>query len=396
MGRRYLTADLPGIGGHIKERPEDFRVEEIPLYRPGGVGEHTYFEIEKVGLSTFEAVRRVARALGMRPRDVGYAGLKDAQAVTRQTLSVHGVPPGQVLALNLPHIEVLWAERHTNKLKVGHLRGNRFTIRVRGVGQEALEPCRAVLEVLARRGVPNYFGEQRFGMRGNSHLLGRAIVRQDWVELTATLLGRPHPGESEEAQAARRAFDEGDWPRALELFPHNLNNERRALAALIHSGGDHERAYLGLPKEVRRFFVSAYQSHLFNRVLDARLETLDRVFAGDLAYKHDSGASFRVEDPAVEQPRADRFEISPSGPIYGYKLLMASGEQGQLEQRILDEEALTLDDFRVRGLKLRGGRRPLRFPVWEPQVWYDEGVVLDFALPKGCYATTVLGEVMKP
>ena len=202
--RRYLTADLPGIGGHIKGRPEDFRVEEIPRYRPGGVGEHTYFEIEKVGLSTFEAVRRVARALGVRPRDVGYAGLKDAQAITRQTLSVHGAPPGQVLALNLPRIEVLWAERHTNKLRVGHLRGNRFAIRVRGVGREALEPCRAVLGVLARRGVPNYFGEQRFGMRGNSHLLGRAIVRRDWAGLMDSLLGQPHPDESAEAQAARR------------------------------------------------------------------------------------------------------------------------------------------------------------------------------------------------
>ena len=102
MTERYLTADLPGIGGRLKEEARDFIVEELPLYEPSGQGEHTFFEIRKEGLSTFQAVRTIAQALGVPPRRIGYAGLKDAQAITRQVLSVEGVPPAAVLALDLP------------------------------------------------------------------------------------------------------------------------------------------------------------------------------------------------------------------------------------------------------------------------------------------------------
>jgi tRNA pseudouridine13 synthase len=148
---RYLTEDLPGIGGVIKERVEDFLVEELPLYAPSGEGEHTFFEIRKVGISTFQAVRTIAQALGVPPNAIGYAGLKDAQAITCQVLSVHNVPPEAVTALDLPKLRVMWAERHRNKLKVGHLRGNRFTIRVREVDETVLPACQSVLDVLAQR-----------------------------------------------------------------------------------------------------------------------------------------------------------------------------------------------------------------------------------------------------
>ena len=127
----YLTADLPGVGGRIRVCDADFRVDEIPLYSPCGHGEHTYARIEKTGIPTFEAVRRVARALGIDPRVVGYAGLKDAHAVTVQTLSLGDVPPAEVERLEVPGVCVLAVDRHTNKLKVGHLSGNRFAIRIR-------------------------------------------------------------------------------------------------------------------------------------------------------------------------------------------------------------------------------------------------------------------------
>lgn len=103
----YLTDELPGIGGSIKERVEDFAVEELPLYAPAGEGEHTFFEIRKKGLSTFQAVRTIARALGVPAKRIGYAGLKDAQAITCQVLSVEGVPPAAVMALDLPDIRVM-------------------------------------------------------------------------------------------------------------------------------------------------------------------------------------------------------------------------------------------------------------------------------------------------
>lgn len=392
----YLTDDLPGIGGSIKERVEDFVVEELPLYAPTGKGEHTFFEIRKTGLSTFRAVRALAQALDVPTKHIGYAGLKDAQAITCQVLSVAGVPPETVSALDLPGIRIIWAERHRNKLKIGHLRGNRFAIRIRGVEKSALPLCRAVLDVLARRGVPNCYGPQRFGQRGDSALLGRAIVRRDVPGFVQRFLGHPHPNESEMVQRARSQFDAGDWPGALELFPGAMADERRALQVLVRSQGNWQKAYASVPKRLKVFLVSAYQSDLFNRILNARLQTLDRVFLGDLAMKHPGRSVFYVEDPAVEQPRAAHFEISPTGPIYGYKMIEPSGQQGQLEAAVLAAEGLVPEDFRVGdGIKARGERRALRFPVHEPELSYDQGIMLRFWLPRGCYATTLLAEIMK-
>jgi tRNA pseudouridine13 synthase len=142
--------------------------------------------------------------------------------------------------------------------------------------------------------------------------------------------------------------------------------------------------------------VSAYQSSLFNRVLDARLETLDRVYVGDLAMKHPGRSVFYVEDTEAEQPRAERFEISLTGPLYGHKMIQARGRQGELEAAVLAAEDMTLASFRVgEGIKAEGERRALRFPVNEPEMWYDEGIMLRFSLPRGCYATTLLAEIMK-
>jgi tRNA pseudouridine13 synthase len=396
LTEQYLTGDLPGIGGVIKDQVRDFQVEELPLYAPSGEGRHTFFEIRKEGLSTFQAVQILARALGVPPKQIGYAGLKDAQAVACQVLSVEGVPPETVAALDLPNIRVLWAERHRNRLKIGHLRGNRFTIRIRAVDESALPGCQAILDVLTRRGVPNRFGPQRFGLRGNSARLGRSIVRKDAQGFLKGWLGEPGPDESGLIQAARTRFEEGDWQGALSLFPRNMADESRALEVLIRSQGDSQRAYASVPKRLKMFLLSALQSELFNRVLDARLQSLDQVFVGDLAMKHPGHSVFRVEDQVMEQPRAERFEISPTGPIFGYKMMEAQGRQQELESQTLAAEGLTPEDFRVGdGIRARGERRALRFQVHEPELWYDDGVMLRFWLPRGCYATTVLAEITK-
>jgi len=396
LPERYLTADLPGIGGTIKERVEDFVVEEIPLYPPSGTGQHTFFEIRKQGIPTFHAVRLIAGALAVPPERIGYAGQKDAQAITSQVFSVEGVAPDAVLALDLPRIQITWAERNEKRLKIGHLRGNRFTIRVRGVDRSALAAAQAILEVLTRRGVPNRYGPQRFGQRGDSARLGQAVVRKDAEGFIRAFLGGPHPGESDGVRSARARYEAGDWEAALDLFPGNMADERRALQVLVQSRGDYRQAYRAVPKRLKVFLLSALQSELFNQVLDARLDTLDQVFAGDLAMKHPGRSLFRVEDEAAEQPRASRFEISPTGPVFGVKMMQASGRQGQLEAEILAAAELTLEDWRVGdGIKVEGERRALRFQMMDPDLWYDDGIMLRFELSRGCYATTALAEFMK-
>jgi len=392
---RYLTAYLPGTGGRIKVQPEDFVVDELPLYDPCGQGEHTYARIEKQGLSTFEAVQAIARELHVPARDIGFAGIKGAQAISRQTVSLMHVEPEEVEKLRIPGLEVLWVSRHRNKLRTGHLRANRFTIRVRDVGESALPWTRRLLDLLLQRGVPNHYGPQRFGQRANSHLLGRSLLHDDAASFLAEFLGHPRSQEGGATLQARLRFDASDWAGALQLWPPAMTGELHALRILIETR-DEARAVRSVSRRMRRFLLSAYQSHLFNRIVAARLEEIDRVREGDLAWKHDSGAVFLVEDAGAEQPRAERLEISPSGPIFGYKMRMAEGEPGRVEREVLEGEGLSLEDFRLRGgLRAEGARRPLRVPLGEVELWYDEGLMLRFELPPGSYATNVLCEIMK-
>ncbi|MHC4914625.1 MAG: tRNA pseudouridine(13) synthase TruD, partial [Planctomycetota bacterium] len=148
----HLTGGLRGVGGRTRQRPEDFVVEEIPLYPFSGGGEHTCLLVEKTGISTVEAVRRMARALGRREKDFGYAGHKDARAVTRQWFTVSRLAESDAWQLSAAGLRPCDVTRHGNRLKAGHLAGNRFEIVVRGVAGGAAAAARAVLDVLAARG----------------------------------------------------------------------------------------------------------------------------------------------------------------------------------------------------------------------------------------------------
>ena len=151
-------------------------MEEIPLYQPCGEGEHVYLRIEKRDLSTMEAVRILGHKLGRPPREFGYAGLKDRKGVTQQTISLGGVSVDEVRSLELEKIEILSVKRHLNKLRLGHLKGNRFRIRIRGVAADAEELAEPIFRLIGELGLPNYFGPQRFGNRGDSHWIGRAFL----------------------------------------------------------------------------------------------------------------------------------------------------------------------------------------------------------------------------
>ncbi|MFW6133733.1 MAG: tRNA pseudouridine(13) synthase TruD, partial [Planctomycetota bacterium] len=299
----YLTAELPGVGGRIKPRPEDFRVEELPLYRPAGDGTHLYFRVTKRGATTPDAVGRIARHMGVRRTAIGLAGLKDARAVTVQMMSLEHADADRLAAFADPFVRVEPAGWHTNKLRTGHLAGNRFAIRLRDVGADDLPAAQAVLDVLARRGVPNYFGRQRFGSRGETAALGEALVRGKLDEFLALFLGRPGAADGPDVRAARDAFDAGRYARALDRWPRAFGDRRKALAA-YKKRRTPKAALAAVDKRMRRLFVSAFQAAIFNDVLARRIDSLDRVLTGDLARKTDSGGVFRVDDPEVEQPRA--------------------------------------------------------------------------------------------
>src|SRR5438552_14237508 len=332
-----LTPDLPGTSGLLRVTEEDFSVEELPLYEPSGAGEHLYLTVEKTGRTTQEVVKEVAQALGARERDAGTAGLKDKRGVTVQRISVATkVSSEDALKLAGRGFRVLAAARHGNKLRPGHLRGNRFRIVVRGVAPDGLQRAEAVCARLREGGAANLFGPQRFGKYGDNAALGRAILEREKV-----------------------VYD----------------------------------------RFLRRMALSALQSEVFNRCLAARIEDrlFATAIAGDVLKKRETGGLFVCVDPAADALRVASGEVDPAGPLPGHSLFAAQAEALRREQRVLEEAGLDPASFAAGGGEMEGARRPYRIPVDELQVESAgaDALVLSFALPKGSYALAVLREVLK-
>ena len=368
-----------------------------------------YFRVTKAGVPTPVAADRIARHMGVHPHEIGVAGLKDAQAVTTHLMSLEFADATRLERFRNDQVKVEVVAFHGNKLRPGHLAGNRFRIRARGVGARQLDAARKILDVLGRRGVPNYFGEQRFGLRGDTGLLGETMVKNDLESFVALFLGRSRAGDPPDCKGARDAFDAGFLNRAMQCWPRHYVNQRKALAAYKRRRSP-AAALAAVDKRMKRLYVSAFQSELFNDVLARRVEmvgedglrgTTDRVLAGDMAQKTGSDVCFYVQDPAVEQPRADRFEISPTGPIVGYRASLAQGLPGEIECRALASRGVAPESFRRAGaLRVKGARRALRFRLEEPALaagrdGHGEYLEMTFSAPSGCYATVVLREIMK-
>lgn len=320
--------------GRLRERPEDFRVEEDLGFAPDGVGEHALLRVRKTAGNTEWVARRLASHVGQSVSTVGYAGLKDRHAVTTQWFSVHlaGRPDPDWSALAEPGVEILEVHRHGRKLRRGTLRGNRFHIRLRGLaGDRALLDDR--LASVRARGLPNYFGPQRFGNQ------------------------------------------EGNLHRARALFAGEAGRVDRHLRGL---------------------WLSAARSQLFNEVLALRVERgdWDRPLAGDRMQLSGSRSHFAAEVvDEVLLARVRTFDIDPTGPLWGRGEVLTSGDVAALEQGVADCFPEWAAGLAVEGL--RQERRALRLAVPDLEAAFPESDVLDlaFALPAGAYATAVLREL---
>lgn len=332
-----LTADLPGTSGLIRVSEDDFFVEELPLYEPSGAGEHLVVTVEKRGRSTPEVVKALAQALAARERDAGTAGLKDKRAVTVQRISIATkVPPEEALKLSGPGFRVLAAARHANKLRPGHLRGNRFRVVVRGVLPDALARAQAICQRLRVLGAANLFGPQRFGKYGDNAALGRSILLRE--------------------KQVRDRF-------------------------------------------LRRMALSALQSELFNRCLRARIHDglFTTAIPGDVLKKRASGGLFVCADAEADARRVESGEVDPAGPLPGHSLFAAAGEALRREEAVLAEAQVDPAWFAAGGGEMEGARRPYRIPVAELTVEAAgaDALALGFVLPRGSYAVSVLREVTK-
>lgn len=346
-----ITADMPGISGTLKSCPEDFVVEEIPAYLPCGEGDHLFLWIEKRSVPADQLGRHLANALRIKPRDLGTAGMKDTHAVTRQFVSVPRQAEERLSAIENDNIRLLNATPHRNKLKTGHLKGNRFSILLRGArcpGQaddDILPNAQAITERLRKTGVPNYFGSQRFGNKNSTLKLGMKLLTE----------ARSQTDAPREAAKPNRRF-------------------------------------------LHRLALSAAQSWLFNQILAERLNDglSHQLMLGDVMQVCASGGCFDVRDLAVEQPRFDARETVIAGPMFGPKMKPTLHEPAIREQRVLQSAGLTMDAFRRFGDLTNGTRRPLL--IWLNDLQVDsttDGLQFDFSLPSGAYATVVLREFMK-
>jgi tRNA pseudouridine13 synthase len=330
-----LTHDLPGTGGMLRTEPADFDVTEIPAYEPCGQGDHLYLWIEKTGIGPEFLLKLLARKLGISDRDIGVAGLKDRHAITRQWVSVPAMAEERIAAIDGDGLRLLSTNRHTNKLRTGHLRGNRFRITIRGADRAA--PVERILDRIRSQGLPNYYGEQRFGRDGDTHMTGLAMLRGERI-------GR-------------------------------------------------------VPPFKRKLVLSAVQSWLFNETLAARMHDglLRTVLAGDVMMKWPAGGLFVAEDVLTEQARFDAREIVIGGPMFGTSMFAAAAVAAEREAAVLAWAGLTIEMFAGFGKLLSGTRRHSIVYLDDLTTeWCDDRLVLSFSLPSGSYATVLLREVMKP
>ena len=416
-GSFFMTADLSGVGGVLKEHPEDFLVEEIPAYEPVGSGEHWYVFIEKRDATTSQAIGALSKRFNLHRKNVGCAGLKDRHAVTRQWISLHDpgrcIPEADLVSFETQQVRVLHVDRHTNKLRRGHLRGNRFRIALRQVSVGSAPRALAILRVLEKKGSPNFFGAQRFGRRANNHLLGRAIITGRYDEALDHLLGASATDADQtdpmtRIDSARQFYSDGQLEDALAATPRFLSAERQALLALSR-GAEARGALRAVGVQARQLWLSAFQAAVFDEALLERANrgALDVLEVGDLAFKHDSGAVFEVAPDVLNTElteRLERLEISPSGPMWGPAMKRATGAADQREMAALVNAGVTIESLERFGEEWResgmGVRRSMRIKVGSPNVEAgvdDRGeyVTCVFELPPGAYATAVMGEVMK-
>lgn len=337
-----LTEGLPAISARW-QTIDDFIVEEIPAYLPDGTGQHHYLWIEKRGLTTQDALERLCGRLGISVEHAGagYAGLKDKHGVTRQWISLDSANCNAEPLANYQDdaLRVLELHRHKNKLKTGHLHGNRFVVTLRNGSSDDFVHANAILEVIRHEGLPNYFGPQRFGIDGDNATRGLAMLR-----------------------------GEEPWPRS---------------------------------KFQRKFLVSAAQSCLFNRQLAHRLnsKTQAHLLGGEVLKRRETGGLFVDEETARNQARLDENELVITGAIWGAEMKRprtdSPAEQEELE--LLSAETLTLAHLKKAGRIALGTRRELLvFPTeiaLNPK--NSTAVEIHFTLPSGAYATTLLRELTK-
>jgi tRNA pseudouridine13 synthase len=381
-------SEQPKPAGRIRMRPGDFLVEEVSAFEPSGQGPHLAIFIRKEGIDHRSMIRHIASACGVGPGRVGWAGMKDRDAVTLQWITVQ-CGEVDVTRIDSQSVGVVQAARHDRKLKLGQLTGNRFIIRIRELDPVLGPRIHRALCALAKDGLPNHFMEQRFGYRGVNAAIGSCALRKKWDELIDVWLGTAAPPWPGSEQERRDLCVAGQYRDAAARWPASWAPERSTLEHLAR-GATPEEAISEVPMPIRRIWTDAAQATIFNDILNERLAagTAATPMDGDITWSHERFLE------CVDASESGVLGAVPTGPLWGRKLRPSTGAVLRDERAALARSGLDDRDFGGSGSPT-GGRRPLVVPVVLPHCesgFDDNGpyVEISFTLPKGGYATAVV------
>ncbi|MCD4800378.1 MAG: tRNA pseudouridine(13) synthase TruD [Methanococcoides sp.] len=422
IGIDLYTTKTPGIGGKLRQQTEDFGVIEITNREEGTEGKYLIVELTKRNWETHHLIRDLTRILRISQKRIGFAGTKDKRAVTTQKISIYDVDEEEVQNVHLKDTELKILGRSNKGLELGNLTGNEFIITVRDIDTDKNELesrlSQTTASIKEQGGVPNFFGIQRFGaLRPITHVVGESIVRNDIEKAALAYIAASYPDEPEDTQQVRdRVFETRDYIEGLKEYPLQLRYERAMMHHLVSSPEDYAGSFETLPANIRKMFVHAYQSYIYNTIICARIKKglpLNRAVVGDIVcFKNKAGLPDNSRNERVTEDNIDgmnnlvrRNRAFVTAPLIGHSSELASGVPGEIERGIIEELNVPIEGFKVPSmeqLNSKGLRREIllsadpKYTIGEDEL--NEGkykVTLDFSLPKGSYATTILREYMK-
>jgi tRNA pseudouridine13 synthase len=429
MGMELYSTESPGIGGKLKHRYEDFIVEEItPEGDPlnlwevpdsssiphdvtisGKRSRHIKITLQKMGLSTLDVANILSAELKVSRNLVSYAGLKDKRAITVQAMTIPAKASELLGSIKLSNIWIRNPHYVRQRIQIGDLWGNKFSILLRDLNVDCKDAIDTCLE-LRKTPILNYFGVQRFGViRPYTHFVGRCLVKRDFEGAVKIMLTKESEFESDELTSARRELAEDINADVLESFPLDLNYERTILKYLSNHPGQYSEAFNKISPRIQSLFVHSYQSYLFNRLISNRKRnglSMSMPQPGDFLIQlntthsgRDSWvfASSRSIDEKIELVSSGQYGLA--APLPGYSTKTPPSSQTDLLNDLLEEEDITLRDFRNhqnRDLDSPGGLHlvSIQLPSLSAEC-VDKGLLLRFNLRKGSYATVVMRELMK-
>jgi tRNA pseudouridine13 synthase len=431
LGMEIYASTTSGIGGVIRQTVDDFTVEEVlvdgskakidgsvPSRVLGSSQNRQRFllcSLVKRNWDTFIALKKIAQHLGVEQRRVQNAGIKDAKAVTAQYITVEDVSAEDVAKVEIKDIKLTPVGYVRETLSSYYLLGNSFTININQLGCEeetAKEQiAQTMMQIQAAGGIPNFYGHQRFGTtRPITHLVGKALVNGDFEGAAMAFLAQPSIHEHPTSRQARAKLGETcDFKAALEEFPIQVRFERLMLAHLAENPTDFAGAFKRLPQRLLALFVQAHQSFLFNRFLSERIKaglTLNLALVGDFVVGVERNGLPMVNTARIvgeaelgkvnEAIAAGRMRLAL--PMFGVKGKLSGGKMGEIEKCVLSEESITeqaVNEFSFLGGN--GGVRAAITPVKDFKFEVsNKKASLSFTLYRGCYATVLLREIMKP